>query len=234
MTAQSAIPNSEAMTESDSGHEKPVAEIRSHEFLLDVAGESALRSSQLTTIRTHPPQAAIWAGRFREADLEAVRIVSRSAKSSIGRLCAISMTKLGNGWLYPILAALIFARWGLSGCRMIALAGLNAALVHIVYPFVKRRFRRRRPYEVDQRLPCLLSTLDEHSFPSGHAMTLTGVFVPIVILWPAMTISAIVMMCCLAWSRMATAHHFPSDVFAGVLLGAGVSYPISECVIFLS
>jgi undecaprenyl-diphosphatase len=232
MTMPSAIPTSDAATEPDSTHAAAAAEIGRRHFSLDLAGASGFPNPPFTPVHNHSPRVAIWVGKFLEADLQAVRIASRLAESSMARFCAVSITKLGNGWLYPILAALIFVRWGFSGCRMIVLAGLNAALVHSVYPVIKRRFHRKRPYEVDQGIPCLLSTMDKHSFPSGHAMTLTSVFVPIVILWPAMTMSAIVMTCCLAWSRMATAHHFPSDVFAGVLLGAGVSYPISACIIF--
>jgi undecaprenyl-diphosphatase len=73
----------------------------------------------------------------------------------------------------------------------------------------------------------LLATLDEHSFPSGHAMTLFAVLAPIVILWPSMAISGVLMASCLAWSRAATAHHYPSDLFAGVVLGICAGYPIS-------
>ncbi|HYA80522.1 MAG TPA: phosphatase PAP2 family protein [Methylocystis sp.] len=31
----------------------------------------------------------------------------------------------------------------------------------------------------------------------------------------------------MAWSRIATGHHYPSDVAAGVALGVGVGYPLS-------
>jgi undecaprenyl-diphosphatase len=185
------------------------------------------RASDLTLIGNAAPRATEWVAKFLEADLEAVRIASRTASSSFGRLFAVGISKLGNGWIYPILAALVFAAWGLAGYRIILLAAANAALMHCLYPIIKRRFRRLRPFKVDPKLPSLLNTLDEHSFPSGHAMTLTGVLAPIVILWPAMAISAVVMACCMAWSRVATAHHYPSDVFVGALLGVGVSYPIS-------
>jgi undecaprenyl-diphosphatase len=163
--------------------------------------------------------------------LEAVRIVSRTARSTSGRLCAIGISKLGNGWLYLFLAALILARWGVPGYRIIVLATTNAAVMHCLYPNIKRRYRRLRPFKVDPKLPSLLATLDEHSFPSGHAMTLTAVLAPIVILWPAMAISGVLMASCLAWSRVATAHHYPSDVFAGAVLGICVGYPISVCII---
>jgi len=180
------------------------------------------------------PRAAIWAGKFQAADLEAVRIVSRTARSSSGRLCAIGISKLGNGWLYLFLAAVIITRWGLPGYRIILLASMNAAVMHCLYPIIKRRYRRPRPFKVDPELPSLLATLDEHSFPSGHAMTLSAVLAPIVILWPSMTISGVLMAACLAWSRVATAHHYPSDVFAGAVLGICVGYPISAYVISFS
>ncbi|MFY9834147.1 MAG: phosphatase PAP2 family protein [Methylocystis sp.] len=162
-----------------------------------------------------------------------VRIASQTARSSGGQRCAIAISKLGNGWLYPFLAALILADWGLSGCRIIVLSSANAALMHCLYPIVKQRFHRLRPFSVDPKLPSLLATLDAHSFPSGHVMTLTSVLVPIVILWPATAILSVLSACCLAWARVATAHHFPSDVFAGAILGVGVGYPISLCLISL-
>ncbi len=141
------------------------------------------------------------------------------AHSSVGRLCAIGFSKLGNGWLYILLAALIFVHWGVSGAKTMLYAGANAALTHAVYPMIKRRYLRRRPFSVDPELSSLLETLDEHSFPSGHIMTLSAVLVPIVLFWSGFAAPAALMVCGLAWSRVATAHHYPSDVFAGALLG---------------
>jgi undecaprenyl-diphosphatase len=178
-------------------------------------------------------RAHVWVAKFREADLQAVRIASHTARSSRGQRYAVGISKLGNGWLYPFLAALILADWGLSGYRIIMLSTANAALMHCFYPIIKQRFHRPRPFSVDPKLPSLLATLDVHSFPSGHVMTLTSVLVPIVILWPATAILAVLLACCLAWARVATAHHFPSDVFAGAVLGVGVGYPISLCLISL-
>ncbi|HEY8070877.1 MAG TPA: phosphatase PAP2 family protein [Methylocystis sp.] len=178
-------------------------------------------------------RARVWAGKLIAADLQVVRIASQTARSSGGQRCAVGISKLGNGWLYPFLAALILADRGLSGYRIIVLATANAALMHCLYPIVKQRFHRPRPFSVDPKLPSLLATLDVHSFPSGHVMTLTSVLVPIVILWPATAILSVLSACCLAWARVATAHHFPSDVFAGAILGVGVGYPISLCLISL-
>lgn len=173
----------------------------------------------------------VWVGKLLDADLAAVRIISGSAKSTVGRASAIVISKLGNGWLYPILGAIILGWLGAAGFRVIVLGGLNALLLHCLFPFIKRRIGRLRPFRVDPQLSSLLAVLDEHSFPSGHTMTLSGVLVPIVLLWPAAALSAIALLLCMAWSRIATAHHYPSDIFAGAILGAVLGYPFSLCVL---
>lgn len=172
-----------------------------------------------------------WAQRFVEADLAAVHLFARSARPKATRLLAISISKLGNGWIYLPLALFVFASFGWEGRRIAALSMLNAVLLHMLYPILKRRFGRKRPFHADASLTSLLKTLDESSFPSGHAMTLTGVLAPIVLAWPAMAAGAMAIICAMAWSRIATAHHYPSDVVAGVALGAGVAYPLSSCAL---
>ena len=190
---------------------------------------STTRLPRLFRLGALAPRAAFLVSKFVEADLAVVqRISAVAARSPEWRMFAVTISKLGNGAIYPLLAAVVFAAWGWDGGkRMILLAAVNAAIMHILYPLIKRRFKRLRPFKVDPRLPSLLDTLDEHSFPSGHAMTLTGVLAPVVLLWPAAAVSAVVMACCMAWSRVATGHHYPSDVAAGVALGVGLGYALS-------
>lgn len=171
----------------------------------------------------------VWTDRFLDADLAAVRFISRSARPTIGRAFAIVISKLGNGWLYPIMGVIVFAWLGNAGFRVIVLAGLNAILLHCLFPHIKRRIGRPRPFRADPRLQSLLAVLDEHSFPSGHTMTLSGVLVPIILVWPAAAMSAVALLSFMAWSRIATAHHYPSDIFAGAILGVVLGYPVSVC-----
>ncbi len=184
-------------------------------------------SAQLRAVQGEASPKALWTEKFLRADLAAVRIISRSANSTIGRVFAVSISRLGNGWLYPLMGLIIFECLGRAGLRVAVLGGLNAALLHCLFPYIKRRIGRPRPFRVDPRLPSLLAVLDEHSFPSGHAMTLSGVLVPIVLVWPAAGLSAVALMMCMAWSRIATAHHYPSDIFAGTALGVFLAYPLS-------
>lgn len=178
-----------------------------------------------------PETAAVWRKRFQQADLAGVHVVSRSARPTLGRCLAILISKLGNGWIYPIIAALIFSFYGWAALPVVALAGVNAAALHCLFPIIKRRIGRPRPFHVDPRLTSLLRILDEHSFPSGHMMTLSGVLAPIVIAWPSAAGGAAALALSMAWSRIATAHHYPSDVLGGFALGACMGYPLSACLL---
>jgi undecaprenyl-diphosphatase len=192
-------------------------------FTTDLAAKLTREAS--STPLTPP---AFWRQRFLAADLAAVHFFSRWAEPRAVRYLAIGVSKLGNGWIYLILLPLVIVGLGRNGWHVVLLAALNAALLHMLYPILKRRFRRKRPFHADARLPSLLKTLDEHSFPSGHAMTITGVLAPIVLAWPAMTVSAVVIVVSMGWSRIATAHHYPTDVIAGVALALALSYPLSS------
>jgi undecaprenyl-diphosphatase len=161
------------------------------------------------------------------ADLVAVHFLSRAVKWRIGRTSAFVISKLGNGWLYPLLALIILAHFGRKAIWVIVAAGLNAAVLHCLYPTIKRTIGRPRPFHTDASLPSLSGVLDEHSFPSGHAMTLTGVLVPIVIAWPDCFSAAVALVVLMGWARIASGHHYPSDICAGAAFGFGLSYPVS-------
>jgi undecaprenyl-diphosphatase len=172
-----------------------------------------------------------WRNRLSQADLAGVHLMARSTQFALGRMLAITISKLGNGWIYPILAAAIFYLVGREAWPVIALGALNAALLHTLFPIIKKRIGRKRPFHVDPRLTSLLKILDEHSFPSGHMMTLSGVLAPIVLAWPSAAASAAALALSMAWSRIATAHHYPSDVLGGVTLGLAMGYPLSACIL---
>ncbi|MGP8232516.1 MAG: phosphatase PAP2 family protein [Methylovirgula sp.] len=180
---------------------------------------------------THMPLRMMWAERLRHADLAAVHLISRSARPRVARISAIAISKLGNSWLYLIIVPIIFSGLGREGFRVVFLGALNAALLHLMFPLIKRKIGRPRPFQADPRLRSLLAVLDEHSFPSGHTMTLSGVLTPVVLVWPGAILSALALLLLMAWSRIATAHHYPSDIFGGAILGIVLAYPLSILVL---
>lgn len=175
----------------------------------------------------------VWAQRLRGADLAAVHLISRSARSTAGRVSAVAISRLGNSWLYLLIVPIVFAALGREGFRVVFLGCLNAALLHLMFPIIKRKIGRPRPFQADPRLRSLAKVLDEHSFPSGHTMTLSGVLTPIVLVWPGAILVALALMLLMTWARIATAHHYPSDAFAGAILGIVLAYPLSILVLAL-
>ncbi len=166
--------------------------------------------------------------RLSAIELAVVHGFVLTARPALLRSLAKSLSWLGNGWAYLAIAAGSVAAAGTRALPAIAVGVLNAGVLHSLYPSIKRWIARERPYRRDAKLTPLLRALDEHSFPSGHAMTLTAALVPLVLAFPVITMPAVAVWCLLAWARLASAHHYPSDVAAGALLGISVSYPLSH------
>jgi undecaprenyl-diphosphatase len=137
------------------------------------------------------------------------------------------LSRLGNGWIYPVIAAACLVVAGSQTLLVILIAAVNVALLHCVYRPIKLWSRRPRPYQSYPELNPLLAALDEHSFSSGHAMTLTAVLVPLALAFPLLLIPAAALWLFMAWARLASAHHYGSDILAGAGLALGVAYPIS-------
>jgi undecaprenyl-diphosphatase len=162
------------------------------------------------------------------ADLSAVRLCVRSARSTPARRTAIILSWMGNGLVYPMLIALLILIGGDRSQDLIAGGVVNIGLLHCLYPAIKRRTARPRPYHLHSDLAPLLKVLDEHSFPSGHAMTLTAALIPIVEAAPRALPASFALWIAMSWARLACAHHYPSDVLGGSVIALLVSYPISH------
>ena len=161
------------------------------------------------------------------ADLWFVRLCARTARPRLGRGLAIAFSRVGNGGFYPVVAAALVYELGRQSRDVIILAAINILLMHSVYPTIKKRAARARPFQAHGDLTPLLATLDEHSFPSGHMMTLTAALVPIALALPTTLPLALGAWFAMAWARLASAHHYPSDVLAGAGLALVVCYPLS-------
>lgn len=168
-----------------------------------------------------------WLERLAEADLAFVHRCSRSTRYAPIKRLAVMTSQLGNGWVYPLLIPLVLLAAPQDTRLIFIPAAMNAVILHIIYPILKKRFRRLRPFHSDPALKSLLPTLDEYSFPSGHVMTLSGVLLPVVISLPGAALPALGLILLMAWSRIATAHHFPSDVLVGAVLGALLAWTLS-------
>jgi undecaprenyl-diphosphatase len=173
------------------------------------------------------PRERLALARLSAAELSVVRGFVWTARWWPTRCMAIALSWLGNGWAYLVMAIATMFAFGLRAVPAICVGGLSAGLLHCLYPSIKRAVARPRPYRRDATLVPLLQVLDEHSFPSGHSMTLSAALVPLVLAFPQAMPLVVAIVALMGWARLASAHHYPSDVAAGTVLGVSVSYPIS-------
>lgn len=183
------------------------------------------RSWMVASVKIKSPPVGQWLPRIHAAEL----LIVRHCASPRRVACALAVvgSKLGNGWAYPPLLCVLIWVGGASAWEAILVAALSVVALHCIYPFVKIWSARARPFDADPRLRSLLPPLDLHSFPSGHVMTLTAVAVPIAVAFPASIVPLFCLWLFVSWSRVACAHHYPSDILAGTLMALSVAGPLA-------
>lgn len=166
---------------------------------------------------------------FASLDEVELHIVARAVASAQRlHLCGLARTatRLGNGWIYPLISLLLLLVDAERPYRALASSATSLALGFAIYPIAKRMLARTRPCDYAPWLAKHPGPLDRYSCPSGHAMTATAYAVPLVYAWPAAAPAAIVLWALIGWSRVAVGHHYVSDVLFGTILGALIATPV--------
>jgi undecaprenyl-diphosphatase len=110
--------------------------------------------------------------------------------------------------------------------RRLPLAGVAAAVAFVATSLVvaplKELFGRARPPENEPGLGSVVALPESASFPSGHSATAFAAATAIAIVSPRLRPVVLVLAAAVALSRVYLRVHFPLDVVAGALLGAGL------------
>ena len=141
---------------------------------------------------------------------------SISSLSKTARLISWS----ADGWLYFLLAPIIFLIKPQQTNEILLLAILGFAGERLIYFMLKSSFKRRRPPEYPDSIESLITASDEFSLPSGHTSAafffvtflcvgIRPLFIPM-FLW-AMAVGL---------SRVILGVHFPGDILAGAAVGS--------------
>jgi undecaprenyl-diphosphatase len=101
--------------------------------------------------------------RLSAAELCLVHGISRTASPPLARCLAIALSRLGNGWFYLALGTGCLFAVGVSAVPILTAGLLNALVLHCMYPLIKRRVARPRPYQSDPTLVPLLRVLSTPS-----------------------------------------------------------------------
>jgi len=148
------------------------------------------------------------------------------------------VTRFGKSdWiLYPtgiFLICAFFINWGRLAARQKAFwtrvqiatgfIFISVAGSGLIVTIVKRIIGRGRPVHfADSGIASFhpFSDASWASFPSGHSTTIASFCTAIAILFPRMTVPAVLVALAVGASRVIVGAHYPSDVIAGLLFGS--------------
>jgi undecaprenyl-diphosphatase len=171
----------------------------------------------MRTNRTVPDSPA--RRRWIERDRLASRLLHRAARRPfiVALLAGVSWLSDGPLW-YALIIALPWAG-GADGTacalRMVGLGALNL----VVYKIMKQHFARPRPFMACADIRACARSLDEYSFPSGHALYAVAFGVLLCTYYPVLAVLVWPFVALIALSRVVLGLHYPSDVIAGAALG---------------
>jgi undecaprenyl-diphosphatase len=140
-------------------------------------------------------------------------------RGPFGRALATGVAHSGDSLVWAFLGVLLWrfgiGDWAKAGERIL----LITALTWVVGTVLKYFIQRPRP-PGEQGLFYL--KIDQHSFPSGHAVRTGGLWVVLAGLLPLWGMALFLLWgLCVGLSRVALGLHYASDVVAGWLIGAG-------------
>lgn len=138
------------------------------------------------------------------------------------RFWMLAATRMGDGWLWYSLGAILLAFGGMRGHAAVGAAGSAAILGIFVFKLLKKISHRPRPCEIHPHCWSTILPPDKFSFPSGHTMTAFSIALAVSYFYPTLEWPLYFLALSISFSRIVLGMHFLSDVLAGALLGIGL------------
>lgn len=139
----------------------------------------------------------------------------------------IFFSTLGDAGILWIVLALVFCiskKYRTCGIQMFVSMILVLFIGNLV---LKNLVARDRPCWIDPGVALLVKNPSDFSFPSGHSMNSFTAAVTIFCCHRKTGVLALAIATLIAFSRLYNFVHFPTDVFAGILLGTGVALAVN-------
>jgi undecaprenyl-diphosphatase len=154
-----------------------------------------------------------------------VETISRWSQPRLVRAIMKATNLLFDGWIYGLLVAFLLFE---QNWRFLLAGGVGVVAAFAFYYVSKPQLSRVRPCEFAASPAVHSRCLDRYSFPSGHCMTLTVLSVLLAWQHHGLIPILVVVLLLLCWARMAAAHHYPSDLVAGIAIGLVVGVPVAR------
>jgi len=150
--------------------------------------------------------------------------LNKSCGSPVARHVLVAASRLGDGifWYCLILSMpVVFGEAGLYPALRMAVAGFVGVAV---YKYLKSRLVRERPFLSFNGIVAGAAPLDRYSFPSGHTLHAVSFTLLATASFPSLAWVLVPFAALVAASRVVLGLHYPSDVVAGGLIGAGLAF----------
>lgn len=151
-------------------------------------------------------------------DFQILHAIQRNFSCSVLDFLMPKITALGNGgilWILLAILLLILPKTRKNGIQL-GVGCVGCGLIGNL--FLKNVIARNRPCWIEDHT-MLIAMPTDFSFPSGHTMVS---FAAATVLWHwnrKVGIAAYLLAAVIAFSRLYLFVHFPSDVFAGAVIG---------------
>jgi undecaprenyl-diphosphatase len=161
--------------------------------------------------------------RFDQAEYAWCLRLNRSCERRYVRNLFAAVSRLGDGvfWYVLVLSLpLIYGEVALRPALRMAIVGFTGVAL---YKYLKSRLVRERPYISLRGIVPGTRALDRYSFPSGHTLHAVSFTTLIVASFPELAWLCVPFATLVAMSRVILGLHYPTDVAAGALMGAGLA-----------
>lgn len=160
---------------------------------------------------------------LNEFELPILRSLHDAVQSGFGDTFFPVITKLGDGGIFWIVLAVVllcFRKTRRAGLAMAISLVLGLLLTNLT---IKPLVERIRPYIVDPSIALLIPPESDFSFPSGHTSTSFECAFVLFAYHKKAGTAALVLAATIAFSRLYLMVHYPTDILAGVAIGAVVA-----------
>lgn len=133
------------------------------------------------------------------------------------------ISKSADGYLYLILACVLFQFDKQHGVLFFYTALLAYTIEIPIYIVLKNVFKRQRPCDVSFNLNAFIIPADKFSLPSGHTAAAFLIATIVSYFYPSMAFIIFSWASLVGCSRVVLRVHYPSDVLIGATLGTSIA-----------
>jgi undecaprenyl-diphosphatase len=163
----------------------------------------------------------LW-GYIERRDHRLMRRMNRWRAPRWIRYWMIAATRMGDGWLWYGLGAMLLLYGGPQRFYAVGSAGAAALTGIAVFKALKKLSQRPRPCQIEPHCWSKVLPPDKFSFPSGHTMTAFSIALVVSYFYPSLEGALFFLALSIAVSRIVLGMHFLSDVLAGAILGVAL------------